>query len=66
MALWILLLLHAALVGALVLAGITLANLWSGIQIAPWQKVGFEVGIGITIVVFAIRAFRLWQRIRSR
>jgi hypothetical protein len=65
-ALWFLLFLHAALVGALVLAGITLANLWPGIQIAPWQKVAFEVGIGITIVVFVIRAFRLWQRIRSR
>ncbi len=54
-----------ALEGALVLAAITLANLWSGIRIAPWQKVGFQFGIGLALVVFGVRAVRLWKRIRS-
>jgi hypothetical protein len=65
-ALVLLVLLHLALVVALVLAGWTLAKYWSALQLPPWQKVAFEVGIGLAVVSFAVRAARIVRRLRSR
>lgn len=63
--LWLLLLLHLALEAALILAAITLYKFWSRIQLDPWQKVAFEVGIGLAFVVFGVRAVGLLRRIRN-
>ena len=58
-ALGLMLLLHLALVVALGLAALTLAKYWSALQLPQWQKVAFEVGIGVAIVSFAVRAVRI-------
>lgn len=60
----LLLFLHVALVVALLLAGWTLAKYWSALQLPPWQKVAFEVGIGIAALSFVIRGVRLARRLK--
>jgi hypothetical protein len=62
-ALGLLVALHAALVAALATAAWTLVKYWPALQLPPWQKAAFQVGIGVAIVFFAARGTRLLLRL---
>jgi hypothetical protein len=61
----LLVLLHIALVVALALAAGTLVKYWDALQLPPWQKVAFEVGLGVAMLSFVVRGVRLARRLRA-
>jgi hypothetical protein len=65
-AILLMLLLHAALVVALGLAGWTLAKYWHALPLPQWQKVAFEAGIAVAALSFVVRGARLARRLRAR
>jgi hypothetical protein len=64
-ALWLQLGVTLALEAAFLLAGWTLYKYLPALQIAPWQKVAFQVGLGLAFAAFGLRAIRLWQRLHA-
>jgi hypothetical protein len=64
LALWTLLGFHVALEVTLLAAGWTLVKYLPAMQLSPWQKVVFELGIAAAFVAFGLRAFALWRRLR--
>jgi hypothetical protein len=63
--LWIQLGLAVTLEAAFLLAGWTLYKSLPHLPIAPWQKVAFQLGLGLAFLVFGLRARRLWGRLRK-
>ncbi len=63
-ALWLQLGLAVALETAFLLAGWTLYKSLPYLPIEPWQKVAFQVGLALAFLVFALRARKLWHRLR--
>ena len=63
-ALWLQLGVVAALEAAFLVAGWTLWKSMPALPIAPWQKVAFQVGLGLAFAAFGLRALRLWRRLR--
>ena len=63
--LWLQLGLAVALETAFLLAGWTLYKSLPYLSIEPWQKVSFQVGLAAAFLVFALRALRLWRRLRQ-
>ena len=61
---WVLLALHGALLASLVVAAWTLAKYLPGMPLSPLEKVMFQVGIGVALVAFGVRAVLLWRRLR--
>lgn len=64
--LWLQLVLVLALEGAFVTAGWTIYKYLPDMMIEPWQKVLFQVGLAVAVVVFGLRARRLWSRLRRK
>jgi hypothetical protein len=64
LALWGLLVLHVALEAGLVVAGWTLYKYLGNIQLTPWQKVMFQVGLAAAFVWFGVRGLALWRQLR--
>jgi len=63
-ALWTLLGFHVVLEVSLIAAGWTLVKYLPLMQLSPWQKVMFQVGIAAAFVAFGLRALALWRRLR--
>ncbi len=62
--LWILLLVHGALLAALAIAGWTLLKYLPGMPLTSWQKAMFEIGIAAAFLAFSVRAALLVRRLR--
>ena len=62
-ALWLQWGVTVALEAAFLVAGWTLYKYLPALQIAPWQKVAFQVGLGLAFAAFGLRALRLWRRL---
>ena len=64
-ALWLQLGIVVALEAAFLVAGWTLAKYLPAMAIEPWQKVAFQVGLGLAFAAFGLRAVRIWRRLHS-
>jgi len=62
-ALWVRFGLAVALELAFLVAGWTLFKSMPRLPIEPWQKVAFQVGLGLAFVVFGARALKAWRRL---
>ena len=64
-ALWLQFGLALVLEAAFLAAGWTLVKSLPYLPIEPWQKVAFQVGLGLAFLVFGLRALRLWRRLHA-
>jgi hypothetical protein len=62
-ALWLQLAVALALEAAFLVAGWTLFKYLPVLAIEPWQKVAFQVGLGLAFAFFGLRALRIWRRL---
>ena len=63
---WLLLVLHAALITALVVAGVMYLKVMGNLSLGPWPRAGIGLGIAAALVAFGVRGVRLARRLIDR
>jgi hypothetical protein len=64
-ALWLQFGVALALEAAFLVAGWTLYKYLPDLAIEPWQKVAFQVGLGLAFAAFGLRALGIWRRLHA-